>query len=208
MFLYLQKNFNVSRGTYEKLEIYQSVLLRWQKAVNLVSRGTLDDFWQRHIIDSLQIMQFLRGKKILDIGSGGGFPGMVLAICGNFDVTCLDSDTKKNLFLEEVARLTKTTVNVTSQRIENFTDNSFDTVTARGFSELTNLLKYTLKHSKNGYGVFPKGAKITEEIIDAEKKYNFSRSLFDSITNRSGKIIIVENISQISSQEVSKFKDI
>ncbi|MDR3179610.1 MAG: 16S rRNA (guanine(527)-N(7))-methyltransferase RsmG [Holosporaceae bacterium] len=201
MFSYLQKNFNVPRGTYEKLEIYRDVLLRWQRAVNLVSRGTLDDFWQRHIIDSLQIIPFLRGKKILDIGSGGGFPGMVLAMCGNFDVTCLDSDTKKSLFLEEVARLTKTTLNVTAERIENFSNNDFDTVTARGFADLTNLLKYTAKHSKNGYGVFPKGAKFAEEIIEAKKIYNFNCSVFDSQTNRNGKIMVIENISPISYQK-------
>ncbi|GHT97505.1 hypothetical protein FACS1894126_1670 [Alphaproteobacteria bacterium] len=117
MFSYLNKNFNVSRETYEKLEIYKGLLFKWQNAVNLVSRGTLDDFWNRHIVDSSQIVDLMSGNKILDIGSGAGFPGMVLAIYGNFGVACLDSDSKKCLFLEEVARLTETSVSIQNIRI-------------------------------------------------------------------------------------------
>ena len=131
--------YNVSRETLDKLEIYKNLLVKWQNALNIVSRGTLEAFWNRHILDSLQIIDKIQGKTVLDVGSGGGFPGMVLAICSDFQVTCVDSDSKKMLFLEEVARLTGTKVKILTSRIEDISEN-FDTICARGFASLRKLI--------------------------------------------------------------------
>ena len=187
----LRNKYNVSRETLDKLEVYKQLLEKWQKAVNIVSRGTLEFFWDRHILDSLQILTYIKGKTVLDVGSGGGFPGMVLAICTNFQVTCLDSDMKKMLFLEEIARLTSTNVRILTMRIEDLQE-KFDTVCARGFSSLKNLISVTLTHSQ--YGVFLKGCKINQEIDEAKKYYNFKYESFQSETNPSGNIIVVNNI--------------
>jgi 16S rRNA (guanine527-N7)-methyltransferase len=176
----------------EKLEVYYDLLVKWQRSINLVSRGTLDDFWTRHIWDSLQIGKYIKGTRLLDIGSGGGFPGMVLAICENFDVTCIDSDNRKIIFLEEVARLTETKVTLNRIRIENFNDCRFDTVCARGFSALTSLMALAKKHS--GYGVFLKGRKVKSEILDAQKLYDFKYNIFKSETDDLGNIITISDI--------------
>lgn len=196
-FNFINVKYNVSRETFNKLIIYKNLLFKWQNTINLVSRGTLEKFWNRHILDSLQIIDYINGNNILDIGSGAGFPGMVLALCGDFNVTCIDSDSRKMIFLEEVARQTSRKVNILTKRIEDFTHYDFETVCSRGFSSLTALIKLTKKHTKENYGVFLKGVKIYEEIEEAKQNFNFKYTMFDSITDKSGKVIIVEQISYI-----------
>lgn len=193
----------------KNLEIYKSLLLKWQKAINLVSRGTLNNIWVRHIEDSLQLIPFIKGKSVIDIGSGGGFPGMVLAIVSQesdflkqfnindcFEVTCIDSDQRKMLFLSEVARQTSTKVNVITDRIENI-EGKFDTVTARGFAELKNLIGFAKKYSN--YGVFLKGEKVHQEIGAAQKFFDFEYEIFESVTGKSGRIVVVYDIKDVES---------
>ncbi len=200
---------HVSEKIKNNLEIYKNLLLKWQKAINLVSRGTLDNIWTRHIEDSLQLIPFLKGHSVLDIGSGGGFPGMVLAIISQeidflkqfnlnetFDVTCVDSDHRKMLFLSEVARQTSTKVTILTDRIENV-DGNFDVVTARGFAELTILIGFAKKYSN--YGVFLKGEKVHQEIEKSQKFFNFKYEIFNSITDKSGRIIVVHDIEDVKS---------
>jgi 16S rRNA (guanine527-N7)-methyltransferase len=187
-------DINVSRETHKKLRIYQDLLLKWQKVVNLVSRETLDDVWDRHILDSLQIVPYISGKNVLDVGSGGGFPGMILAITGDFSVTCIDSDRKKMLFLSEVARETETSVNLITGRIEDFTAENLDTVCARGFSALSYLITITQRFAKTG--VFLKGAKLQDEIKRARQFFDFKYTIHQSKTSDSGKIIVADSIQK------------
>lgn len=189
----------------QKLKLYEQTLLKWQKAINLVSRGTLNDVWHRHIEDSIQVLPLISGAKILDVGSGGGFPGMVLAILGsdkelvklatglycNLDVTCVDSDSRKVLFLEEVARLTKTKVSALNKRVEDVEGN-YDVVTARGFAELKILLDVTMSKAK--CGVFLKGANLNKEIEVASERFDFSYEIIQSSTDKMGQIIVVKDI--------------
>ena len=209
-FLDYRDMFHVERIPKEilnNLEIYKNLLSKWQKAINLVSRGTLSDIWTRHIEDSLQLIPFLRGKRVLDVGSGGGFPGMVLAIVSknikflkqfgidkSFSVTCVDSDQRKMTFLSEVARQTSTKVEIISDRVENVGGN-FDTLTARGFAELKVLVGLAKKYSN--YGVFLKGKKVEQEIEDALKFFRFDYEVFESITDKSGRIVVVYNIENV-----------
>jgi 16S rRNA (guanine527-N7)-methyltransferase len=183
---------NVSRETFEKLGIYVDLLLKWQKAVNLVSRETLDDVWNRHVLDSLQLVSYVSGEKVLDVGSGGGFPGMVLAITGKFSVTCVDSDRKKMLFLSEVARLTETPVNLITSRIEDVQAKDFDTMCARGFSDLSHLIMITHQFAK--VGVFLKGKQWQKEIKKAETLFDFQYQTYQSEVDDDGKIIVVDSI--------------
>lgn len=191
----------------QNLEIYKNLLIKWQKAINLVSRGTLDNIWSRHIEDSLQLLPYIRSNKILDIGSGGGFPGMVLSIVGQelyflkqfqivekLNITCVDSDHRKMMFLSEVARQTSSTVSLIPDRIENVCG-SFDTVTARGFAELKILIGYAKKYSN--YGVFLKGRKLDQEIAIAQQEYRFAYEIYNSVTDDSGRIIVVHDIKDV-----------
>lgn len=183
---------HLSAETKNRFDVYRNLLIKWQRAINLVSRGTLSDFWTRHIADSLQLLPFLRGNSVLDIGSGAGFPGMVIAIAfPQLRVTCIDSDKRKIQFLSEVARLTGLAVELVSDRIQNL-DAKFDTVVARGFAKLEILLELTLKHS--GYGVFLKGAKLEKEIEESRSKFRFHYEVYKSETDNSGRIIVVRDI--------------
>ncbi len=200
---------HLPRKIKQELETYKNLLFKWQKAINLVSRGTLNNIWIRHIKDSLQLIPFVKGRTVLDMGSGGGFPGMVLAIVSQdinflkefdigdtFDVTCVDSDQRKMLFLSEVARQTSAKVSTITDRIENIKGN-FDTVTARGFASLKILVELTTRYSN--YGVFLKGEKINQEIEEAQKFFNFEYEIFNSVTDKSGRIIVVHDIENAES---------
>lgn len=190
----ISKRFNVSRETFEKLISYKELLIKWQKSINLVSRGTLEHFWIRHVVDSLQVVEYIKGSRVLDIGSGGGFPGMIIALCGAFDVTCVEADGRKVAFLEEVARVLEINVKLKNIRIEQLEDFAFDTVCARGFSSLAQLLSLTLKFSKQKYGVFLKGLKVQTELSEANKFFDFKYDIFDSKSDENGRIIVVTEI--------------
>lgn len=191
---YLIREMNVSRETLDKLEIYVQILQKWQKHINLISSGTLENVWNRHILDSAQILKFVSGGSILDVGSGAGFPGAIIAIMTNFDVTCLDSDTRKCLFLKEAFFRTGVECRVENCRIETFLkqENNFKTVTARGFSKLTDLLSVTCRY--NCEGIFLKGKKYLEEIEIAREKFVFHVEHFMSVTDKCGKILKISNV--------------
>lgn len=187
-------DLQISSQLRDKFEIYKALLFKWQKAVNLVSNNSLEDFWNRHISDSLQIVPYIYGNKVLDVGSGGGFPGMVLAMTGKFNVTCVDSDSRKMTFLSEVARQTNTQVNLINDRIEKIRESNFDTVCARGFSSLKKLLEITLQRGQ--VGVFLKGLKLSNELEEAQHFFDFQYQIYPSRTDKTGNIIVVSDIGE------------
>jgi 16S rRNA (guanine527-N7)-methyltransferase len=151
----------------KKLKIYEELLLKWSSSLNLVAKSTLQGIRTRHFADSLQLVPFLSAEdRILDLGSGAGFPGMVLAMCG-YNVTLLDSDQKKCVFLENVSRETETKALIVCSRIESYMpDEKFDIISARGvasLSKLINLSKGFIKkeHTK---GLFLKGENVDLEL--------------------------------------------
>lgn len=184
----------------ERFETYRALLEKWQNVVNLVGRSTLHDFWQRHIEDSLQLLPYLRGPTVLDIGSGGGFPGMVIAMASDMRVTCLDSNSRKIEFLSEVARQTNTKVELVNDRLENYIKSYqedahqtfFSTVCARGFASLDVLVDATSHLSKPSYGVFLKGKNAADEIKLAQQRMQFNYRTITSVTNADSSIVIVE----------------
>ncbi|MDR0580614.1 MAG: 16S rRNA (guanine(527)-N(7))-methyltransferase RsmG [Holosporaceae bacterium] len=187
---------NVPRETIKKLEMYAELLIKWQNSINLVSRDTLGDVWNRHFLDSLQLLTYIGGNSILDVGSGGGFPGMVLAIAGNLPVTCIDADKRKILFLEEVARITDTNVTLIADRIENLKNVSYGTVCARGFSNMRELVAITERLAPLGRGVFLKGKTWRQELEQARHFFDFHHEEYCSNPNKEGKIIIVYSIKR------------
>jgi 16S rRNA (guanine527-N7)-methyltransferase len=191
---------NVSRETDAKLHSYDEMLHKWQKAVNIVSPSTLNDSLNRHFVDSLQILPLLPKdtKTLYDLGSGGGFPGMVLAIAApDVEVSLIESDRKKCSFLSSVSRETKTPATVVNARIEATDLPAPDVVTARALADLSLLLSWCLTWAEENPDlvlIFPKGRNAAQEIAEAKEKYSFEYQEIASKTSDESAIIIVHKL--------------
>ena len=195
---------NVSRETQEKLECYVSLLRKWNSKINLVSRQTIDDAWNRHIMDSLQIVNLIPGnaRTCADLGSGGGFPGAVVAIVMNkktpcFRMTLIESDQRKSAFLRSVSRETMVPMTVLSHRVESIAPLNVDVITARALAPLSKLLEYADRHmSKTGKAIFLKGENWEKEVKDAENQWNFTWEARKSSTNPDAVILEIGDLSR------------
>jgi 16S rRNA (guanine527-N7)-methyltransferase len=189
---------NVSRETLDIFSVYGETLAKWQSKINLISGKTLDNVWRRHFLDCAQLHNLLPSgtKNILDIGSGAGFPGLVLAVMGVKNVTLVEADSKKCLFLSEVVRRTGRHANIVNCRIEEFDGGHFDVITARALAPMDKLLalhKSTLRPKTKG--IFLKGERVDRELTKAKKQWKLKYKTIPSITSDGGSIIIVEKIS-------------
>jgi 16S rRNA (guanine527-N7)-methyltransferase len=193
-----EKQMNVSRETLDKFITYGELLRKWQKSVNLVSNKTLDDLWRRHMLDSAQLVEYIDNKdiEIVDIGSGAGFPGLVLSVLG-YDVTMIESDTKKCLFLKEVIRQLSLPAVVENCRIED-AQHTANLLTARALAPLTDLLRYSENLiDADGTCLFQKGRTVEQEIIDARKDgWNFDIQKYESIASEDSYVIELKNVSR------------
>ena len=187
----------VSRETYSKLQRYAELLAEWQPRINLVSPKTLPDLWTRHMLDSAQLYPLVRdARRLVDFGSGAGFPGLVLAIMGVPDVHLVESDQRKCVFLNYVSRETKSPVTVHNARIESLPPLHADTVTARALAPLVDLLTYALPHlAPGGRAVFLKGAGWQAETEAAGQQYMFHVKHNPSLTANDGAIVTLTDIS-------------
>ena len=171
-----QSASGVSRETIERLAVYLSLLEDWQKRMNLVSPASLRVAWARHVLDSAQVFPHLSQKSgtILDLGSGAGFPGLVLSIMGCSDVVLVESNKKKCLFLEEVIRQTNCSAKVFSGRIEaKSTEVGVSHITARALAPLDQLLRYSYPLvSSGGACFFLKGESFEQELTQAKKSWS------------------------------------
>jgi 16S rRNA (guanine527-N7)-methyltransferase len=194
----------VSRETEERLALLVAELARWQKAKNLISSATLADVWTRHVADSLQLFTLApEAKRWLDLGSGGGFPGLVLGIClaetgGHIDL--VESNARKCAFLRHAARLTGAPVTVHAARIEDvigeFTG-KVDVVTARALAPLPNLLGWCKELLRTGtLGLFPKGQYLDAELTEASKYWNIQASTIVSVTDPAARILMIRGAEQ------------
>ncbi len=195
---------NVSRETIDKLKSYEALLHKWQKAVNLVSPNTLGESWERHFEDSLQLTDLIPEdtKIIFDLGSGAGFPGMVLAIARpDMSVHMIESDSKKCSFLKTVSRETSMPAIIHNERIETIkTDIIPDLITARALASLDQLLEWCLPWTTVNPAltlVFLKGEKADQEIIEAEKHFAFSYESFPSKTNEKSVILRIKGLQKL-----------
>ncbi|MFC7048036.1 16S rRNA (guanine(527)-N(7))-methyltransferase RsmG [Emcibacter nanhaiensis] len=186
---------NVPRETREKLEIYADLLEKWQKRINLVSPTTISDKWWRHFYDSAQVMELLPKErlgtlKILDIGSGAGFPGLVLSVMGAGEVHLVESNNKKCTFMNQVIRETGAPATVHCKRIEELTPFSVDFVTSRALATIDKLLQLLSGFiTEETVCLFPKGKTWQEELAEAEKNWQFHVEKYTSKTEESGMIL-------------------
>jgi 16S rRNA (guanine527-N7)-methyltransferase len=186
------KLLNVSRGTLSQLESYLGLLEKWQRRINLVANSTLADAWQRHILDSAQLVRFYppNTKKILDVGSGAGFPGLVLAILGGVEVDLVESDQRKAIFLSTVISSLGLTAKVYNQRIEALPNLAPDVVTARALAPVPKLLKLIENQlSPDLVCLFLKGAKVEDELTNLQSYSSMIATSYPSLSGQNGVIL-------------------
>lgn len=187
----------VSRETMDRLKIYSSILLEWSARINLVSHATLEDMWQRHFLDSAQLLQMLprNVQSLIDLGSGAGFPGLVLAILGAPGVELVESDARKCAFMREAARVTDTAVAIHNRRIEAVPRHAVDVVTARGCAPLDRLLPLAERFiGPHTTCLFLKGAQAAEELTAAGKAWTMAVTRHPSRTDPSGVILSLQQV--------------
>ena len=192
----------VSRETEERLATLVAELERWQAAKNLVSSTTLADVWTRHIADSLQLFNLASEReRWLDLGSGGGFPGLVIGIClaerGVGQIDLVESNARKCAFLRHAARVTGARVKVHPARIEdvvgNFTGKVGD-VTARALAPLTQLLDWCEELLRTGtLGLFPKGQHLDTELTDSARYWKIQATTVSSVTDDAARILMIRS---------------
>ena len=177
---------DVSRETLEKLQTYYKLLLKWQEAINLVAHSTIEGAWNRHFLDSIQLANFIDGdvRTLIDLGTGGGFPGLVLAIVRpDIDVILVDSDSKKCEFLKTVSRETDVKVKIYDERIEKLYGRlKADMCTARALANLPKLMGH-MTELGTSKGLFLKGQAWEEEITMAKREFDFEYQMTPSMTN-------------------------
>ena len=202
-----QQATNVSRETLGRLQTYADLLIKWQKAINLVGPDTIPDLWRRHFLDSAQLHPLIPPKvrRVVDFGSGAGFPGLVLALMGDREIHLIESDARKIAFLREAARLTSASVVLHHGRIEQIQPFPVDVVTARAFAPITTLLGYTepylaLSQDRSCRCLFPKGRTAEQELTDAEKLWNMKVTRVPSSAGGEGVILILEGIHRADRQ--------
>jgi 16S rRNA (guanine527-N7)-methyltransferase len=189
----------VSRETLERLTIHLELLRRWQSAINLVGTATLADPWRRHYLDCAQLAAHLPAAAagIADLGSGAGFPGMVLALLGAPGVQLIESDQRKAQFLREVARATGASVVVHAERIERLRAWPADVVTARALAPLPRLLELAARFlSADSVCLFLKGRSVAHELTEARRSWHMVAETSPSRSQADGVVLRVREVSR------------
>lgn len=199
----LFSDLNVSRETYDALKAYQRLLEKWTTRINLISKSTREDVWARHICDSAQVLALASKHTAhwVDIGSGGGLPGLVVAILAQelnpkLRVTLIESDQRKAVFLRTVVRELQLNATVQAKRIEAVGPLKADVISARALADLNDLLRLTHPFmSQNTQCLFMKGKNWSKEVKEAEKSWQFQAERFISKTNHEAVILSVRNVT-------------
>jgi len=206
--------FSVSRETLARFEAYERILIQWQSAVNLVAPKTLPLVWHRHFADSAQLARLVpaNARRLVDLGSGGGFPGLVLAVMladptvrtvgPAVEITLVESDQRKGAFLREAARTLGVAVEILSKRIENAETQlrlqQVDVVTARAFAPLERLFTWSAGlFGPDTRGLFLKGRDVATEVEDARRVFGFDVDLVPSLTDPEGRIAVVSRLERL-----------
>lgn len=195
---------HVSRETIARLEHFADLVRKWTPKINLISRTSVDDLWDRHILDSAQVFQqATEWKKWVDLGSGGGFPGIVIAILALEQeaaghVVLVESDQRKCAFLRTAIRELGLKAQVETARIEALEPQGADILSARALADLSQLLAFADRHLiATGTALFPKGATWREEHEKAQEVWSYRCEVVESLTNPSAAILKIKEISRV-----------
>ena len=196
----LVKEKTFSSAVKKKLEEYCDEVIKSNTSINLISKNTEDNIWNRHIIDSAQVVDIIPSefKSFLDIGSGAGFPGIVVKLINsNLDATLIESNKKKARFLKDTTEKIGIDVNIFNKRFEDIeiANNQETVILSRAVSSLGDLLRMGFKYFELGsIGIFHKGITWENEVVEAKKRWNFHLTSYESLTNKGSRILLVRDI--------------
>lgn len=200
----LCEGLTVSRETEERLRQLQALLAKWNPSINLVSRNTLAEAWSRHILDSAQLFMVAGPSRTwVDLGSGGGFPGLVIAALmaekrPGSQVILVESDQRKATFLREAARQIGVSVVVRAERIETLDPLYADTLSARALASLDRLCGFAAPHlAPEGVALFPKGQNWQSEVAEARKSWKFEMDVRPSLVDPVSVVLVMKAISHV-----------
>lgn len=192
---------NVSRETFLALEKFAELLLKWNQKINLVSKKIdSEELWQRHIFDSAQMISFIpeNKTKIIDFGSGAGFPGLILAILGGYQVTLIESDQRKCAFMQEAAAKFNLQAHIITSRIEDVKPLDCDIITSRALAPLVKLLEYAEPFlEKDNFMLLLKGQNVVEEIREASIYWDFEYKILPSALNQDGCVLRISKVRRL-----------
>jgi 16S rRNA (guanine527-N7)-methyltransferase len=194
--------FGVSRETLAKLRRYGELLVEWQAQMNLVGPSTLPHLWDRHLRDSAQLAALapvLGHRPVwLDIGAGGGFPGLVLATLGAGEIHLVESIAKKCRFLRAVAaELGLDNAVIHNERVESLARFRADVITARACANLAQLFDWGLRFAASStLWLLPKGANVDEELATARQRFAFDAELVPSRTDERARIVVARGVKR------------
>ncbi len=196
---------DVSRETEERLRALQALVQKWTAKINLISRGSADQMWARHILDSVQVFGLApeTARIWVDLGSGGGFPGLVVAVLAaernpGLQVVLVESDQRKAAFLRHAAGELGLKVAVRAERIEQTAPIEADVVSARALAGLDALCAYAARHlARGGIALFHKGANAAAEVAEAERNWHFRLTQVQSATDDSAVLLKLEDLSHV-----------
>ncbi|WP_027256981.1 16S rRNA (guanine(527)-N(7))-methyltransferase RsmG [Leisingera aquimarina] len=200
----LFESLDVSRETFQRLEVFEQVIQKWNPKINLVSKSSLEHIWMRHIADSIQVFRCTDpAEHWVDIGSGGGFPGLIIALLAadeapNMKVTLIESDQRKSAFLRTAARECSVKATVLTERIEKAKPQAADILSARALADLSTLLEFSERHlSPEGVALFPKGESWKKEVDNARQQWQFDAEQVKSLTEQEAVILKIREVARV-----------
>ena len=199
----IAQTLNVSRESWLQVIRFVELALTWQRRINLISPASVDDIWQRHVIDSLQLLPHLptAAKAFADLGSGSGFPALPLAIASGLEVHMYESNGKKAAFLREALRVCAVPGTVRLMRLEHVSRQAVppvQVVTARALAPLNVLLGWAEPFlTSRARGLFHKGQDIGAELTQAAKSWRIQFRTHQSLTDSRAVILEVEEAARV-----------
>lgn len=200
-----RERFDVSRETLERLEAYEALLAKWNPAINLVSKSTLADTWSRHFLDSAQLFDLapVEAQSWADLGAGGGFPGLVIAVLSlekapEREIVLVESDLRKSAFLSTVSRELGLKTRVLAKRIEEIEPLGVEILSARALAPLVQLLEFAERHlRRDGIALFPKGARWQEELAQARESWSFDCEASPSLSDPNSVVLKINGAKRV-----------
>ncbi len=191
--------FKLNRRQVEKIDFFITSIINYNKHTNLIGKSTLDNFWERHILDCLQLTKHINNKKlkIIDLGTGAGLPGVLLSIFGYQRVLMVDSVKKKTDFVRSIIKDLSLPSKILNKRIEKRPTTQHDIIVSRALAPLIKLLTYARMYSnKNTTSLFLKGRNVNNEINIAMKRFVFDIEKIESLSSGDGYILKIKNINE------------